>query len=380
MRVLFSGVPAYGHLIPLLPLARAFRARGDEVALMVPASLAHLAADEGLEALIAGAESQDVIAEVGRRTGVDVRRSGDVDAVIEAFVTARLDLSADACADAAHRWRPDLVIHDPMDFVGPYLASVRDVPHAVHTFGADVSAGFIRASTDRATRDYAARGVGWREPRWVLDICPADLQVEGWEAPPGWQALRPEAHRAAVGVRPRTPEPLTGDPKVLMTFGTIFSDPSVLNPLLRGLLAHGAGVRVTLGTTMSPGDFALDSDRVVFEDFLPYESLLDGVDVVLAHGGAGTNLGALAAGLPLVLLPQGADQGGQAERVAAAGAAVVVTSDPADPAEVARTVVEVATSPPYRESARRIARRIAAMPTPGEVADRLADTWAAERA
>ncbi len=347
---------------------------------MVPASLAHLSADEGLETLTAGAESQDVMGEVARRTGVNVRTSSDVDAVIEAFVSARLDLSADECASAAHRWRPDLVIHDPMDFVGPYLASVCDVPHAVHTFGADVSAGFIRASTDRATRDYAARGVRWREPRWVLDICPPDLQVEGWAAPPGWTALRPDAHRAAPGLQPRTPEPLTGDPKVLTTFGTVFTDPSVLRPLVRELVARGAGVRVTLGTTTSPGDFAVDSDQVVFEDFLPYETLLDGMDVVLAHGGAGTNLGALATGLPLVLLPQGADQGGQAERVAAAGAAVVVTADPADPAAVARTVVEVATSPEYRESARRIARRIASMPTPEEVAARVAAEWAAERA
>jgi UDP:flavonoid glycosyltransferase YjiC (YdhE family) len=32
MRVLFTGIPVYGHLLPMLPLAVAARAAGDEVA------------------------------------------------------------------------------------------------------------------------------------------------------------------------------------------------------------------------------------------------------------------------------------------------------------------------------------------------------------
>lgn len=359
-------------MLPLLPLARAFRRRGDDVAVMVPASSADLFAGEGFETLTAGAESPAVRAEVARRTGADVRTSSDRDAAIEAFVSARLDLSVDACTPVVQRWRPDVVIHDPMDFVGPYVASVCEVPHAVLTFGADVSADFIRASSERAVRNYAVRGVRWRPPRWVLDICPPDVQVEDWQAPRGRIALRPEAHRAAGGTRQRRPKPLTGDPKVLITFGTIFTDPAVLSPLINELIAHGAGLRVTLGTTTSPDDYTVDHTRVTFEDFLPYDLLLDGIDLVVSHGGAGTSLGALAAGLPLVLLPQGADQGGQAERVAAAGAAVHITSETFDPVMVARTVIDVANEPDYRENAQKIARRIAAMPTPDEVADRLA--------
>ena len=44
------------------------------------------------------------------------------------------------------------------------------------------------------------------------------------------------------------------------------------------------------------------------------------VDAVVTHGGAGTTLGALAFGVPLLVLPQGADQYANAERVVAAGA------------------------------------------------------------
>ncbi|GAA5179513.1 hypothetical protein GCM10023322_09700 [Rugosimonospora acidiphila] len=372
MRVLFTGVPVYGHLLPLLPLARAFRRRGDSVAILVPASLAHSFADEDLDMLFAGADSPTVRAEVASRSGTDLRTSSNQDAAIEAFVTARIDLSIEECTSVTRQWRPDIVIHDPMDFVGPYLASVCDVPHAVLTFGADVSADFIRASSDRAVQDYARRGVSWHAARWTLDICPPDLQVEGWQPPPGWMPLRPEAHQAPSGTPTREPKPLTGDPKVLITFGTVFTNPTALSPLINELTAHGAGLRITLGTTTSAGDFTVDHPQVVFEDFLPYNLLLDKIDIVVAHGGAGTNLGALAAGCPLVLLPQGADQKGQGERVAAAGAAVQVTSEPVDAIAVARTVIDVAKASSYRLKAEEIARRIAAMPTPDEVATRLA--------
>ena len=109
---------------------------------------------------------------------------------------------------------------------------------------------------------------------------------------------------------------------MLVTFGTIFANPEILTPLIRHLAAKEYGVRVALGVTVSPADFAIDADTVVFEGFRPYAELLDGIDVVVGHGGAGTNLGALAEGVPLVLIPQGADQGGQAECVGRAGAAI----------------------------------------------------------
>jgi hypothetical protein len=282
--------------------------------------------------------------------------------MVEAFTTARIALSAHECLSAAREWRPDLIVHDPMDYVGRFLAAACDVPAAVHTFGSDVSADFIRAATERAVTDFADRGVRWRPASWVLDICPPVLQVDGWQPPPGWISIRPEAHRAPATVASRAAKPLPRIPRVLVTFGTLYTNPEVLSPLLRELAARGAGLRVTTGTTTSPDDFALDHDLVSFEDFLPYDELLKDIDVVVAHGGAGTNLGALAAGIPLVLAPQGADQGGQAERATAAGAAILIPLEELSPGAVARAVADVLGQPGYRTSARKVADQIAAMP------------------
>jgi UDP:flavonoid glycosyltransferase YjiC (YdhE family) len=140
-----------------------------------------------------------------------------------------------------------------------------------------------------------------------------------------------------------------------VTFGTIFTNPELLTPLIRKLTAKGHGVRVALGVTASPADFAID-----------------GIYLVVGHGGAGTNLGALAAGIPLVLIPQGADQGGQAECVARTGAAITIAAEAFSPRAVALAVADVLEQPSYRATARRIAHRIATMPSADDVAALLA--------
>jgi len=161
---------------------------------------------------------------------------------------------------------------------------------------------------------------------------------------------------------------------LLVTFGTVFGGPQLLGPILRALSRAGAGLRVTLGLTGSAGDFDLDLDPelVSFEQFRPFHELLDGVDLVVAHGGAGTTLGSLAEGLPLVLLPQAADQFLNADRAAAAGAAIALKPDSASPAAIVAAVRLMLDEPGYRRAARRIADQIAAMPAPDEVANELA--------
>lgn len=52
--------------------------------------------------------------------------------------------------------------------------------------------------------------------------------------------------------------------------------------------------------------------------------LLRGVEVVVKSGGASTVLATLSRGIPMVVLPQGADQFINAERAASTGSAAVV--------------------------------------------------------
>ena len=60
MRVLFSSVAGYGHIFPLLPLAQAFRDRGDAVAVVTSPSYARHVEAAGLQLLPAGLDEDEL--------------------------------------------------------------------------------------------------------------------------------------------------------------------------------------------------------------------------------------------------------------------------------------------------------------------------------
>ena len=80
------------------------------------------------------------------------------------------------------------------------------------------------------------------------------------------------------------------------------------------------GLIVTVGRENDPASLGPQPENVVVHRYIPQGALLPRCHAVITHGGAGTTLGALAFGLPLLVLPQGADQYANAERVVSAGA------------------------------------------------------------
>jgi UDP:flavonoid glycosyltransferase YjiC (YdhE family) len=79
---------------------------------------------------------------------------------------------------------------------------------------------------------------------------------------------------------------------------------------------------------------------------------------VVGHGGSGSTLTALAAGVPLALLPLFVDGPENARRVAQAGAGIVV----GEAAALAQAVRELLDDAGYVDAARRIADEIRSLP------------------
>ncbi|GAA3720207.1 glycosyltransferase [Streptomyces tremellae] len=373
MRVLFSSTPAHGHLLPQLPLARAFRDRGDTVAVLTGEAFAPVLAPEGIDLLAAGPAVDVLFAETARRTGVDAASNPTPESVAEFFAGARVDLTADDALAAARDFAPDLVVAEACDVVGPLAAAVLGVPLATLAFGPAIPDEFTAGLAAVAAPRFAARGAAPAPARWYLDPCPDVLQAPDWQAPEGRLPLRPEPHRGP-GAASAAPEPAREGARrrVLVSFGTYFAEPRVLGPILAALSAADVDLRVTLGLTASADDYDIDRERVEFVGFTPLDQLLRGVDLVVTHGGAGTTLGTLARGLPLVVVPQGADQFLQAAGVAASGTGLAVPPDAATPESVARAAADVLAGPEYADAARKAADQIAGMPSPAEVADHLA--------
>ncbi|MFI2365247.1 glycosyltransferase [Promicromonospora sp. NPDC019610] len=404
VRILFSSTPAHGHLLPLLPLARAFRDRGDQVAVLTAAAFAPLLDAENIKLLPAGPTADVLFAESGRRTGVDAAADPRPEAVADFFAGTRVDLTADDAVAAARAFAPDLIVAEALDFVGPLVAAALDVPVATMAFGPAIPAEFTEGMTALVASRYADRGLTPVPARWQIDPCPDLLQPPGWQAPANRLPVRPEPHQgpgAAANTNTNTNTSTeaanagtgaSGDrPRVLVTFGTHFSDPATLTPILAELRTVGVDLVVTLGLTASAADYAVAgsagtgsagtgsagtgsvgtgsaAEGITFATFTPLAELLHDVDLVVTHGGAGTTLGVLARGLPLVVVPQGADQFLQAAVVSASGTGIAVQPGPDVPERVAKAVVTLRTDPTYAESAGKVAAQIAAMPTPADVA------------
>ena len=362
MRILFSGVPAFGHLLPMAPLARAARAAGHDVALLTSGGMAPaLAADlPGVPVLPAGPMPDVLFAEVGRRTGVpDAAGEPQPEAVAEFFAGVRVDLGIDEALAAARDWAPDLMVCEATDFVGPLVASTLGVPWHVLALGPAVPAEFTAPMSALVAQRYAARGVPATPPSSYVDPVPAALQTPGVTLPARRLPVRAEAHQrpdapAGVPVPPRD-----GRPRVLITLGTVFADSDLLATLLGSLDTTQVDVVATLGVT---GLAAPPTPGATYLPFAPLAELLD-VDAVLCAGGSGTVLGTLSRGIPLVVLPQGADQPLNAARTQAAGVAVVIT----DPREAGTAVRRVLDEPSFAAAARELADRIAEQPSPADV-------------
>ncbi|MFD6974623.1 glycosyltransferase [Streptomyces sp. NPDC059979] len=383
MRVLLFGNPATGHLVPLLPLARAFRERGDTVGVCSAGPMSSLLDAEGIAFLPAGPMAEATVAEVLRTTGHDLWQGLTVEAEAEFFAAARIDLGLDEVLTAARDWRPDLIVAEHFDFVGQLVGALLDVPVAALAYGPAVQPASVEPIAARLRGRYEARGLVHGPARWYLDTCPPALQNPGWVAPAGRIGLRPEPHRSPGPELPAArPEPGRTRPRVLVSFGTTGTLPTVIGPLLRELLDLDVDIRVTLHTS-APEEFGVRPDqasRVEFVGFTPLAELLRGVDALVTHGGAGTVLGALARGLPMVVVPLGADQPVQAERVAASGAGISFPLAGAPAAAVAGAMAEILADTAYRDRAQQVAAEIAALGTPADVAEHLANAVARDRA
>jgi UDP:flavonoid glycosyltransferase YjiC (YdhE family) len=81
---------------------------------------------------------------------------------------------------------------------------------------------------------------------------------------------------------------------------------------------------------------------------------------VITHGGMSSITTSLAAGVPMVCIPQGREQPINAARVAATGAGRVIAPE-ALPSEIAAAIEAVLHDEPARAAARRFALTIAAL-------------------
>ncbi len=271
------------------------------------------------------------------------------------------------------RWRPDVIVCDETD-VGTVIAAERlAIPCATVVVAA--AGGFLRP-------DVVADALDEIRAEHGLPPDPDLIAVRGRlvfdPTPPGYRdpadPLPPDrrlAVRLAAVPRPGDgppPWPVTrpGRPAVYVTLGTIFNQESgdLFERVLAAAADHDGDVLVTVGNERDPASLGPQPGHVHVERFVPQPEVLPHVAAVVSHAGSGAVLGALAHGLPMVLLPMGADQPWNGDRCTALGVARVLDPIAASPASIAEALRDVLEDGNFAARARELGAAWAALPGP----------------
>jgi UDP:flavonoid glycosyltransferase YjiC (YdhE family) len=398
MRVLCSTTAGEGHFGPLRALAQACRAEGHDVRVAAPASFAEPVARAGLthepfpdaDAEAIGA----VFAALPTLTHDEANRR------VLADVFGRLDARAalpglQAVIDG---WRPDVVLREPAEFGALAAAEAAGIPHAEVATGVAALWDLFREPVAEPLDELGAlvgleagrlEGAAFASPLFTTVPQRLDGAVPTSGSHPARTVVRYRVGGDEVGGRlPGS----WGDPEaplVYVTFGTVAGGAGQMGELFRPVLdaLSDLPVRVLLttgvGGWLPAGDAPANSH---VEQFWPQDQVMPLAAAVVGHGGFGTTMTALAAGVPQVVVPLFAsDQHLNAEAVSAAGAGVSLPGGPGALPDLAAAVTRVLSEPGFAAGAADVAAQIASLPDASEVVDvvrRLADTgtrWARGR-
>jgi UDP:flavonoid glycosyltransferase YjiC (YdhE family) len=366
MRMLFTSAGGRGHSDPLLPIARAARRAGHDVAFCCRPPMAPALEADGFPAFTAG-PAIVVPTAITPLVPLDLER--ELGVLRDGFAGRGIARQrAIELPDIVTAWQPDVFVSDETDFGALVVAERRDLPYA--TVVVSAAGSFLRPDVmaDPLQVLRAKNGLG-PDPELAMLTRYCVLAP----VPPGFRDPAFPLSGTGHPIRPAVLDDEPGDPPawlagdaqiVYFTLGSVFGLESgdLFGRVLRGLGDLPVDVVATVGTAIDAASLGSQPANVRVEQFVPQRVLLPRCRAVVSHGGSGTVVGALAFGAPQVLLPLGADQPWNAARCDALGVGRVLDPLACSSAEVHDAVALVMHDPGYRERATRQREEALALP------------------
>jgi UDP:flavonoid glycosyltransferase YjiC (YdhE family) len=288
-----------------------------------------------------------------------------------------------AAEEAIAGWAPDLVLRDPTEYASAAVAHRRGVPTAQVAISlSNVEWGSIAVAAPA-----------------LEELCPGLAEALS-SAPyltrfPATLDFSPFPTTMRYGEPAASPRPLpewwagSTAPLVYVTFGTVLGYMSIAGQVFRAAVAAcarlDARVLITVGHGFDLAGLGAMPGNVHVETWVDQADVLAQAALVVCHGGSGTVLGALGAGVPLLVVPVFADQFENGRRVSATGAGVVVDSVHSDLTQgqpiaeraaadrIAAAAAALLANPDAIEASRNLAAEMAARPTIDTVLNILLD-------
>lgn len=383
MRVLFSTTGGIGHFGPLIPIARECAAAGHEIAVAAPQAFRGTVEKSGLEHL----PFPDVPADAMRKVFDRVPHLpfAEANRVVVADVFARLDAQAalPELVDIIASWQPDIVVREPYEFASLVAADSGGIAQVQVAIGMNrFGSGFAAIVAEPLAELSALAGLPYDRGATLAVISPTftfvpavldapdldsnDVPVAGSDAELGpiWRF-----HEPVDQVNGRLPGRWgnPNDPLIYVTYGSVTGGMAHLSGLYAATLDALADLPVrvllTTGRGTDPSMLEPVPPNAWVEQWWPQAEVMPLAAAMIGHGGFGTTMAALVAGVPQVVVPLFAfDQFVNAEQVTAVMAGVQVMGGQGGLAELSGAVTRVLDDPHIAAGARAVAADIAAQP------------------
>ncbi|WP_379127433.1 macrolide family glycosyltransferase [Paenibacillus sp. sgz500958] len=119
-----------------------------------------------------------------------------------------------------------------------------------------------------------------------------------------------------------------GQPLIYISFGSIYTDrPEFYQKCIAAFKDSGAKVIMSVGRNMDLSIFGEPPENIEIRSFVPQLEILRDADVFISHAGYNSVCEAMVFGVPMVLLPQGADQFAIADRLEELGAGLYIRNE-----------------------------------------------------
>jgi glycosyltransferase len=383
MRVLFSTTAGSGHFGPLIPFAKACSDAGHMVKVAAPTSFATDVWRAGLDHAPFDDVPPDVMGPVFARLP---KMSFELaNATVMGEIFGRLDAQAalPGVAEIVDAWKPDVVVREPCEFASLVAAERAGIPQVQVAIGMGpldgsmlsvLAAPLAELSVVADLPEDGAMRTLMRTPGFTtvpaaLDGVGPEPRNDDMNANAAGTIRRfhdPSLIAGAGDLPPSWGDP--GHPLVYVTFGSVTAGvgpySAIYAATLRALADMPLRVLMTTGRGIDPATLAPIPANIHVEQWWTQADVMPHTAAVVGHGGFGTTMMTLAAGVPQVIVPLFAfDQSINAERVAAIGAGEHVVGGPDAVGAIPSSLTRVLNDPTYRKGAQAVAADMARLPS-----------------
>jgi len=351
---MFSTSPGFGHFLPVVPLAWAARAAGHEVLVAATGAALQASGRAGLPAVDVRPGPRSERGPVTSALGCGTLPALQV-AMPDDRMVARM-------ISAVESWQPDVVVTEFNDFMAPTAAALRSIPVVLHGLGLLHTGSTAFGPPPPVASAFERLGVRVAPPAAaaVVDTCPPSMRDP--DRPAAWP-MRYVPYCGGGDLPPWLLE-RASSVRVCVTLGTVVPAIAAIDELTTVIDAVGgldAEVVLVLGD-VDPTPLGPLPGNVRPTAWLPLSELLPTCAAIVHHGGAGTTMTAVAAGVPQLILPYR-----EWEAVVRRGIGLALMPGELSQLGIQRGVGRLLRDPEFRVVADEVRHENEAQPSPADV-------------